>query len=239
MLLCLEGADRVGKSSNARLLVEKLQKCPGFEKIPVEYMAFPDRREELLTGKCIKDFLQRPAESARATDTKDSDQHRAVHLLFSANRFEKAAYIRKRLQEGCIVILDRYILSGLVYSTAKGLDPKWCARSDHGLPWPDVTFYLTLDAETAAKRPGFGSEAFESTYFQQLVAEQYDKMIGFLRTTAYTEPTKNYIGDIITVKIGHESIEQINKQLLGYIVMKHMNLKGKQPYVEHPFTIDF
>ena len=242
MLLVFEGVDRSGKSSQAKLLKERLPGLLGIDKTKVEYIAFPDRDEKLMTGKCIKDFLQRPPSepsSRKDDEKKNADFNRAIHQLFSANRFEKAAYIRQKLQEGSIIILDRYILSGLVYSTAKGLDFKWCARTDHGLPWPDLTFYMTIDAEVASKRPGFGGEAFETTYFQQRVAEQYDKAIGFLRTQTYTDPT-HFIGDIETIKVGSDSIEELHKRVSDIVVQKYIHRgKAKPAYVEHPFQIDF
>jgi dTMP kinase len=43
----------------------------------------------------------------------------AVHLLFSANRWEAVAGIKKLLDEGTDVVCDRYAFSGVAFSAAK------------------------------------------------------------------------------------------------------------------------
>jgi len=60
---------------------------------------------------------------------------RAIHLLFSANRWEKEKQIQKRLAEGTNIIIDRYAFSGVAFSAAKpGLSLSWCKQPDVGLP---------------------------------------------------------------------------------------------------------
>lgn len=43
-----------------------------------------------------------------------------IHLLFSANRWERAKNIIKTLEAGVTVIVDRYCYSGVAFSAAKG-----------------------------------------------------------------------------------------------------------------------
>ena len=45
--------------------------------------------------------------NAYLTNTADLDDH-AIHLLFSANRWEKSAAITKLLHEGVTVVVDRW-----------------------------------------------------------------------------------------------------------------------------------
>ena len=63
-------------------------------------------------------------------------------MLFSANRWEVKDSILKDLKQGTHVILDRYIWSGLAYSTALGIDYNWAASMDKGLPIPNITFLM-------------------------------------------------------------------------------------------------
>lgn len=44
----------------------------------------------------------------------------AIHLLFSANRWERAKNIIQSLENGITVIVDRYCYSGVAFSAAKG-----------------------------------------------------------------------------------------------------------------------
>ena len=49
------------------------------------------------------------------TDINDN----AIHLLFSANRWEMSQNITDTLNKGTTIIADRYAYSGVAYSVAK------------------------------------------------------------------------------------------------------------------------
>ncbi|XP_030028995.1 thymidylate kinase isoform X2 [Manduca sexta] len=100
----------------------------------------------------------------------------AVHLLFSANRWEKAGNIIKTLEAGTTIILDRYCYSGVAFSAAKGLDLKWCKSPDVGLPKPDKVFFLTMPFEAIIERKGFGQERYEILDFQRKVVDMYSQL---------------------------------------------------------------
>lgn len=72
-LIVLEGLDRSGKSSQCSRLVSYLQE----KGIPVEACRFPDRSTSV--GQMISTYL--------ANESELDD--RTIHLLFSANRWEK------------------------------------------------------------------------------------------------------------------------------------------------------
>lgn len=88
------------------------------------------------------------------------------------------AEILKHLEEGRHVLLDRYILSGIAFSVAKGLDFDWCRAPDVGLPWPDVTIVLELDAEEQEKRGGYGGERYEVPKLQAEVKRVFGQLGG-------------------------------------------------------------
>ena len=98
-----EGCDRSGKTTQVKKLVEKLNK----EGKSAKMMRFPDRTTGI--GSIINSYL---------TCTKELDDH-AVHLLFSANRWELEQEILNTLEEGTNVIIDRYAYSGVAFSAAK------------------------------------------------------------------------------------------------------------------------
>lgn len=111
-------------------------------------MNFPDRTTPI--GKMINDFL------LNKTDLGNE----AIHLLFSANRWENVQRIRDTLQAGVSIVCDRYWYSGVAYSVAKGMDIAWCSAADRGLVQPDLVIYLRADAEVLSKRANFGEERF-------------------------------------------------------------------------------
>lgn len=82
--------------------------------------------------------------------------------------------MKKLLEEGVTLIVDRYSYSGIAYSAAKSeLDIDWCYKTEIGLPKPDVVFLLHIPVETLQYREGFGLERYDSTEFQQAVLNNY------------------------------------------------------------------
>jgi dTMP kinase len=160
-LIVFEGLDRSGKTTQSANLVEYLNKLkPDSTKL----IRFPDRFT--LIGQQLNSFLQ----------SKININDQALHLLFSANRWETVPTILKLLNEGKNVIIDRYSYSGIAYSVAKGLDLEWCKSSDQGLPTPDVVIYLSISPEAASLRGDYGNERYENKEFQTRVSEAYQRL---------------------------------------------------------------
>lgn len=161
-LIVIEGVDRSGKSTQCRKLVESLVS----KNIKAELINFPDRTT--LTGKLISDYLKNQ-------DVKLNDQ--AIHLLFSANRWENVEKMKTLLYSGTTLIVDRYCYSGIAFSAAKGnMDLAWCKHPENGLPKPDLVFLLTLDLEEAARRSGFGEERYENSTMQSNVSKLFKQL---------------------------------------------------------------
>lgn len=119
-LILIEGVDRAGKSTQCQLLVEYLSS----EGIPVKYVRFPDRTTPI--GQIIDSHLR---------SKLNIEDHAALHLLYSANRWEVAEAMKSALISGTSIVMDRYAFSGTAYSTARGgLSVEWCKSPDRGLP---------------------------------------------------------------------------------------------------------
>lgn len=103
LLVVLEGADRVGKSTAAAKLVETFIERGD----QAELIAFPYRKTK--TGELINNYLKGESEL---------NDH-VIHLLFSANRWEFADMMRTKLTSGITLVVDRYAFSGVAYSAAK------------------------------------------------------------------------------------------------------------------------
>lgn len=162
--ICFEGIDGSGKSTHARLLADWLRDDRG---IDCALWRFPNRNSA--TGRAIDAYL--------AGNTHLDD--RAVHLLFSANRWESSAELESQLLAGRTIIADRYCYSGFAYSMAKGLAPEWCRAPDVGLPAPDVVIFPCLSVQLALERnirSGKAKERYESAAFLRKVADAYDSV---------------------------------------------------------------
>jgi dTMP kinase len=140
--IVFEGVDRCGKTTQVGLLVKHLLVQLGLAAVA---MRFPDRTT--LVGQLINQYLQSQQEL----------DDRAVHLLFSANRWEVAPTLTNHLESGTTVVCDRYAYSGVAFSSAKPSladDLSWCQACDVGLPAPDAVIFLDLSQEEAEQRGG-------------------------------------------------------------------------------------
>ncbi|KAF8426041.1 thymidylate kinase-domain-containing protein [Tirmania nivea] len=153
-LIAIEGLDRAGKSTQCQLLLDRLQR----EGHNAVLQKFPDRTTPI--GTMIDSYLR---------SGSDLEDH-AIHLLFSANRWELANKIQTLLSTGYTVLLDRYIHSGIVFTTAaKSLLLPWCRSPEIGLPQPDLVLFLDISEEDAAFRGGYGEERYEKREIQDRV----------------------------------------------------------------------
>lgn len=87
----MEGCDRAGKTSLGERLVQTLNSYG----LCTDLFSFPLRWTPV--GKLLDEYLR------GIVDLTD----RAAHLLFSANRWEKAKEIRDRIEAGVNVVVDR------------------------------------------------------------------------------------------------------------------------------------
>lgn len=158
----LEGVDKAGKTTQCKKLVQSLQQSSR----PVEMMRFPDRTTTI--GKLISAYLE---------NKSDLEDH-TVHLLFSANRWELVPLMKKKLEQGTTLVVDRYAFSGAAFTSAKpGFCLDWCKNPDVGLPKPDLVMFLQLSPAEAALRGQFGEERYETSVFQRAVQQQFEQLM--------------------------------------------------------------
>jgi dTMP kinase len=170
--ICFEGIDGSGKSTQAALLAQFLR-ARGCECVLI---GFPESQTH--TGQLINDYL---------SQEKDVDDH-AMHLLFSANRWERQPAIKTALSRGTTVICDRYSYSGVAYSMAKGLDEQWCRGSEIGMLQPDIVFFLYTTVGTAIERAIARDRSehgmrFENAAMLDRVRSAYTDLIQHTRVT--------------------------------------------------------
>nr|XP_047138630.1 LOW QUALITY PROTEIN: thymidylate kinase-like [Hydra vulgaris] len=177
----LEGCDKSGKSTQCRLLVDYLNSLGK----KTELWRFPERSTAI--GQIINGYI-----------TKKNELHdKAVHLMFSANRWELVPLIKENIASGVTLVVDRYAYSGVAFTSAKGYDMLWCKNCDIGLPRPDAVYYMNIDIEDASVRGDYGCERYEVSDFQKKVQECFQNL---------KEPSWNVID-------ARESIDCIHKTL--------------------------
>jgi dTMP kinase len=186
-IIVIEGTDKAGKTSQSRMLAETL-KVSG--KVCV-ILDFPDYTTPI--GIEIKAFLE---------GRRDYSPE-VKHMLFSANRWEKKKEIESMLENGTIIVMNRYWESNLVYGVANGMDVNWLLRLDKGLPKENIVLVIMVNPSISARRAEMRQDAFESD--PKMAAKAYDNYLKF---------AKKFRWKIID---GSKSKEQVHQEIMKII----------------------
>jgi dTMP kinase len=148
LLIAIEGIDGSGKHTQARLLEQSL-----FSKGHSVYATgFP--QYESWFGSMVGKFLNGDFGPLQAVDPHFSA------LLYAGDRFEAKPRIESSLNEGKVVLVDRYVASNLAHQVARIAAEKrseflrWIEHleySIYGLPREDLIVYLRVPPSQAQK----------------------------------------------------------------------------------------
>lgn len=89
--------------------------------------------------------------------------------------------------------MDRYSYSGAVYSAAKAnptLSLEWAWQPELGLPRPDICLFLSISAQEAAKRGGYGAERYENEAMQTRVRELFRTLFEYQKDVVIVDAGK-------------------------------------------------
>lgn len=150
-LIVIEGTDCSGKQTQTEELVKNLQKL-GYKSIS---FSFPNYNSP--TGKIIGDaYLGKNGKSFFAEGIENVDP-KISSLYYAADRVYHKDTIKKYLEEGYIVILNRYVESNMAFQGGKIKDIKkrnmmyeWLDNLEYvllDLPRPDFVIFLYLPYE--------------------------------------------------------------------------------------------
>ncbi|MCD6464909.1 dTMP kinase [Candidatus Bathyarchaeota archaeon] len=165
ILICIEGLDKSGKTTQSLLLVEALKR-EGFD---ATYTSEPSSGE---IGKFIKRYVLGQKEKRIPVA--------AEALLFAADRAEHVEReIKPLLEEGKIVISDRYVYSSIAYQGAAGLDIGWIEEINRMALEPDLAIYIDVPVEVVIRRFKKGKDRtiMENPEVQRSVREIYLKLV--------------------------------------------------------------
>ena len=158
IFICIEGLDGSGKTTHAHRLVRNLQKKE-FEAI---YTTEPSRGE---LGKFIRSsVLEGEKRVPRVLET----------VLFAVDRVEHLEkMVKPALQQGKIVVSDRYIYSSLAYQGSAGLDVNWIKEINSFVLPADMAIYIDVPPEVVVKRIKRKKSVMERLETQRKVQEVY------------------------------------------------------------------
>ena len=163
MFIVLEGIDGSGTTTHAKHLVAHLND----RGIDAHLTAEPSQGS-------VGRFLRQALKDKTLDPFTDA-------LLFAADRIEHTTKeIWPKMQEGYVVITDRYLLSSVCYQSAQsGVPPDWIFEINQKAIEPDLTILLDVDPRDSlariADRPEF--EKFENAPFLDAVRANYKKYV--------------------------------------------------------------
>lgn len=143
MFIVLEGLDGAGKSTQ----IKKLREMFAEQGIPSEYIHFP-RFDAPYFGDMIARFLRGEFGSVDQVDPY------IVAMLYAEDRRDAATLIRGWMEQGKVVIADRYVYSNIGYQCAKVESAskreelkQWIFSLEYDyfkIPRPDVSLFLDV-----------------------------------------------------------------------------------------------
>lgn len=218
-LIVIEGTDCSGKETQSKLVIEKLKKL-GTNCIRI---SFPNYNSP--TGKIVGgSYLGKPeiSESLFEEGAVNVDPKIAC-LYYAADRKYNIKEVNEYLNNGYVVILDRYTTSNLAHQGSKILNKderfhmyQWIDKLEYWLlelPKPDMTFFLHMPFE-------YSKELKKNRQF----LDQHEKSEEHLKhaEACYLELTELYNWDYINcIKDNRiRSIEDINEELMNKILKK-------------------
>ncbi len=164
-LIAFEGIDGSGKSTQIRLLADRLEAAGIAHVVTFE----PTKRE---TGRRIR-------EMARSGEAVAPEQELEWFMT------DRAEHVRELIEPACArgewVLTDRYYLSTVAYQGARGLDADTIlAESEARFPAPDLTLVFEIDArrglERVTSRGGVAEPVFEELGFLERVAAVFARI---------------------------------------------------------------
>ena len=144
-LIAFEGLDQSGKQTQAERLLAAFRAAGH----GAEFLTFPEYTTAI--GTEIGHALQ--GERHYDPDT--------LQLLYIANRFEFRPQILRWLDDGRMVVCDRYLASSIAYGEAQGLDAVWLTQIQSRLPQPSLTLLLDIPPDASLNRKQVARDKFE------------------------------------------------------------------------------
>ena len=166
-LIVIEGIDGVGKSTLARNIYLRLE----HRGLPAVLTFEPT---DGYWGKMLRRSF---SAAGRLTSEEELE-------LFLKDRQEHVRdVIRPSLDQGKIVVCDRYYFSTMAYQGARGLDPETIRETNEAFaPRPDLLLLLELDPDAALRRIKEGRGETPDN-FEQL--EYLKKVAGIFRDISF------------------------------------------------------
>jgi len=166
MLITLYGINNIGKTTQAKRLVESLN-MEGYDAM---YVKFPVYEIEP-TGQFLNGFLR----SGNAQNISEEE----LQMWFTLNRYQFEPTLKSWLDDSKIVIAEDYIGTGIAWGTVKGADTDWLESMNKHLVKEDLAIMIDGERFKDATEDGHLHETNDefmkrSRQVHMELAERYD-----------------------------------------------------------------
>ena len=161
VFICIEGLDGSGKTTQVELLAKKLEK-------EFDVLCTSEPSKGLIGDFIRKSYLY----------GKNRLSPYVEALLFAADRIEHVENeIIPALNNGKIVISDRYVFSSLAYQGSGKIDLDWIQTVNKSILIPDLAIFLDVEPEKVLSRINSKKSVMENLETQKRVREIYLKFV--------------------------------------------------------------
>jgi dTMP kinase len=148
-LIVIEGTDGSGKATQSKELLHRFEE----KGVETAYVDFPQYEEK--SAGLVANYLNGKYGSA------DEVPPKIASMFYAVDRYDASFGMRKALEEGRIIISNRYVSASMGHQTGKLADPK--ERDDYlnwlddlefnffGIPRPDLTILLFVPITISQK----------------------------------------------------------------------------------------
>lgn len=208
MFIVIDGIDGCGKSTQVKLLQEHLAR----RDIPVTVSRWQDSAyiEKLYIG----DLLKRIQEGNVVIPPEAR-----TFLLGTDISYRLESMIKPWLDEGKVVIGDRYIYKIIAQGIARGLDKKWLSEMFAFAPRPDCTILLDVPPAVALERiTGYREVSFYEAGLD-IFTDSDDRASSFLK---FQSDVRRELLTLMHEEDGHViegglPIEEQSRLITGYV----------------------
>ncbi len=166
LFIVLEGIDGAGKTTQAFLLKERIEK-EGFEAV---YVKEPTSGP---WGQKIKDIALHGRQGISPEEE--------LNYFILDRREDVQRNINPALKRKAVVVADRYYYSNIAYQSALGLDPERIRSLNSGFPVPDLVIILDVSPEVGRLRINMNrkeeaNKGYEQADYLAAVRKRYEEL---------------------------------------------------------------
>lgn len=173
-MIVIEGCDSVGKNTQAKRLIEKLDSL-GRSAVLFSFPRYETPLgkviRRMLTGETAVSVMRKVPRGALMDVVAEPalEEPLVLQTLLLADKYDALNDMEDAIDAGSIVVCDRWTPSAICFGEADGLDAEWLQRVQAFLPTGDLNIFIDVPEEEALRRRPQMRDRFEKDREKQKV----------------------------------------------------------------------